>query len=303
MVELYNSTGGDNWWRKDNWLSDHTVGSWFGVNASSDGCVTTLSLHNNQLSGEIPPQLTRLASLEGLYLHGNQLNGEIPAELGNLARLEELILYGNQLTGEIPPELGSLVGLVSLDLRGNQLGGCVPGSLQNQLVYADLDGLAFCRGSEAPTTTAPPTQVSSDRETLVALYHATDGPNWRDNTNWLTNAPLDQWHYVSTDSAGRVIHVNLRDNQLSGVIPPELGNLASLEYLYLNRNQLIGEIPSELGRLANLEALGLSGNQLSGEIPPELGKLNRLELLYLYRNQLIGEIPPKLVLQSQIKNG
>ena len=88
LVELYNSTGGDNWWRKDNWLSDHTVGSWFGVNASSDGCVTTLSLHNNQLSGEIPPQLTRLASLEGLYLYGNQLTGEIPPELGSLVGLK-----------------------------------------------------------------------------------------------------------------------------------------------------------------------------------------------------------------------
>ena len=31
LVELYNATDGDNWRRKDNWLSDHSVASWFGV--------------------------------------------------------------------------------------------------------------------------------------------------------------------------------------------------------------------------------------------------------------------------------
>ena len=31
---------------------------------------------------------------------------------------------------------------------------------------------------------------SKDEAALVALYNATDGPNWRRNTNWLTVAPL-----------------------------------------------------------------------------------------------------------------
>ena len=77
----------------------------------------------------------------------------------------------------------------------NQLSGCVPSSLQSQLDsdYIYLGGLPFCRESEASTATPPPRQVSSDRETLIALYHATDGPNWKDNTNWLSTAPLDEW--------------------------------------------------------------------------------------------------------------
>ena len=37
------------------------------------------------------------------------MTGEIPPELGNLASLELLDLSGNQLTGEIPPELANLV--------------------------------------------------------------------------------------------------------------------------------------------------------------------------------------------------
>ena len=34
--------------------------------------------------------------------------------------------------------------------------------------------------------------VVSDREILVELYNATDGPNWKNDDNWLTDAP--QWH-------------------------------------------------------------------------------------------------------------
>ena len=42
-----------------------------------------------------------------LYLYDNQLTGEIPPELGRLSNLTGLFLHGNQLTGEIPPELGA----------------------------------------------------------------------------------------------------------------------------------------------------------------------------------------------------
>ena len=36
----------------------------------------------------------------------------------------------------------------------------------------------------------------SDREALEALYHATDGPNWKRAENWLTDAPLREWHGI-----------------------------------------------------------------------------------------------------------
>ena len=136
--------------------------------------------------------------------------------------------------------------------------------------------------------------VSSDREVLVTLYHAADGPNWRNSTNWLSDAPLNEWHHVSADSKGRVTRLDLSDNQLTGEIPPELGTLANLESLNLRGNELGGEIPAELGTLANLELLDLSDNQLTGEIPAELGTLAKLAGLYINGNQLSGEIPPEL---------
>ncbi|MDE0357747.1 MAG: putative Ig domain-containing protein [Gammaproteobacteria bacterium] len=62
-----------------------------------------------------------------------------------------------------------------------------------------------------------------DRDALVALYNATDGPNWIFNSNWLTDAPLGDWYGVDTDASGRVVQLNLRFAQLTGAIPPELG--------------------------------------------------------------------------------
>ena len=134
----------------------------------------------------------------------------------------------------------------------------------------------------------------TDRAALVALYNATDGANWHNNGNWLSNAPMGEWHGVTTDSDGRVTQLILDNNQLTGGIPAELGSLTKLDWLYLSGNQLSGEVPSSLGSLANLQWLHLDGNQLSGEIPAELGSLTDLEALFLSGNQLTGEIPAEL---------
>ena len=135
---------------------------------------------------------------------------------------------------------------------------------------------------------------SPDRESLVALYNATGGDNWTNNTNWLTNAPVGQWRGVTTDSQGRVTELNLTSNQLKGEIPPELADLTSLKSLALGRNELTGPIPTWLGSLTNLEAMYLWENELTGTIPAELSSLTKLQGLALSDNQLTGEIPPQL---------
>ena len=90
--------------------------------------------------------------------------------------------------------------------------------------------------------------LSTDRDALVALYHATDGLNWTNSTNWLSDRPLGDWHGVRV-SNGRVTGLELRSNQLTGSIPAELVNLTSLHSLSLGQNQLTGPIPSGLGNL------------------------------------------------------
>ena len=57
--------------------------------------------------------------------------------------------------------------------------------------------------------------VADDRAALEALYDATNGANWSRNDNWKTDEPLGQWFGVRT-SDGRVVRLELYDNQLSG---------------------------------------------------------------------------------------
>ena len=68
--------------------------------------------------------------------------------------------------------------------------------------------------------------------------------------------------------------LNLGNSGLTGEIPPEIGNLINLEWLYLSGNQLTGTIPPEIGNLTNLKILSLSSNQLTGEIPESICDLN-----------------------------
>ena len=87
---------------------------------------------------------------------------------------------------------------------------------------------------------------NTDRAALAALYNATNGSSWQDDTNWLSNRPLGEWHGVSTDADGRVTKLVLGSNQLTGPIPSELGNLANLQDLELRDNQFSGYVPVKL---------------------------------------------------------
>lgn len=139
----------------------------------------------------------------------------------------------------------------------------------------------------------------SERVALGRFYRATNGPDWTDNTNWLTDAPTEEWYgVVALDlpflGPGPVGILNLNNNNLGGSLPMDVGHLWTLEELNLGSNQISGEIPATIGKLEYLVKLNLSDNQLSGEIPAELGRLEELEVLALDKNQLTGELPAEL---------
>ncbi len=121
-------------------------------------------------------------------------------------------------------------------LGGNQLSGCIPADLAN-VPTDDVKtlGLPFCEITQDPQ--------AAEKAALVALYEATDGPNWEIATNWLSNLPLSEWHGVTTNTDGQVVELHLEFNNLAGVVPPELGILSELNWLILSNNQLSGEIP------------------------------------------------------------
>jgi hypothetical protein len=136
-------------------------------------------------------------------------------------------------------------------------------------------------------------QRAQDSLALVALYNSTGGANWTNRTNWLSSQPISTWYGVNL-SNGRVIGLRLDNNNLSGNIPIEIGNLNNIILLSLTQNNLNGNIPKEIGNLTNIKGLYFSGNLLSGAIPIELSNLSNIENLELPQNHLTGSIPKEI---------
>lgn len=266
LTTLFESTGGSDWTDSQGWLGGPLLELWQGVVTDSVGRALELDLRNNGLAGRLP------------------------SDLGDgLDRLAVLRIGDNALSGPLP---ASLVGLPLKEFDYADTGLCVP---RDEAFKTWLGDISARRG---PLDECP---MLSDRDILVRLFEATDGENWIDRENWLTDAPLGSWFGVSTDAEGRVSEVELRENGLAGRLPPELGDLSELDDLDLASNSLSGPIPPELGKLANLKHLSLSGNGLTGSIPPQLGSLASLETLFLSSNHLSGELPPELGGLSQLR--
>ncbi|KAL7124657.1 hypothetical protein ABFS83_14G063400 [Erythranthe nasuta] len=83
--------------------------------------------------------------------------------------------------------------------------------------------------------------------------------------------------------------LSLRSNRLSGILPPDILSLPSLNYLFLQNNNFSGNIPAALS--PQLNVLDLSFNSLTGVIPLTFRNLTQLAALILQNNSLTGAIP------------
>ncbi len=274
LVTLYEATGGKSWLKSDQWLTRNPLGQWHGVTVDgTTGRVTALELSYNELSGQVPPELGGLTSLENLSLSGNDLAGPLPKELGDLAALEYLDVAFSGLVGPLPPELARLTVLESLVLSGNELSGPIP---------AELGRLARL-------------------ETLSLASNSLSGPIPEELGNLARLESLNLEHNRLSGSIpeelGRLAKLEtlgLQNNRLAGGLPRELEGLETLYYLDVSGNDLSGPIPGELGELKELRQLVASHNRLSGRVPPRLGQLEELSDLNLSNNALSGPIPPEL---------
>lgn len=282
LRSLFEATGGTDWTDSAGWLGEGAVEEWHGVSADSLGHVTELDLSRNGLAGELPQDLADLAQMTVLRIAGNALSGRLPLALAQVP-LREFRYAATEL--------------------------CAPAQ---ESFRAWLNGIADHQGTGVECVPI------SDREILEILWDATDGPNWIDSEDWLTDRPLGTWWGVDVNDEGRVVrltlgnnnlrgripaelggltrltHLEMYSNRLTGPLPPELGDLSDLTLLDISANGLTGAIPAQLGELANLTTLTLSFNSLTGPIPSELGDLSDLILLELAFNSLTGPIPPQL---------
>ena len=275
LAVLYNTTGGNKWADRKNWLTGGQLEAWGGVTTDDEDRVTHLDLTGNGLAGPIPPILADLSELETLQLSENRLTGSIPTELGPLQQLKVLDLESNRLDGPIPSGLSKLNVLEQLLLGGNELSGAIPPGFGS---FANLGVLSL--RDNALTGPIPPELGNMTSLTWMSLEgNSLSGP-----------IPSELGDLENL----RVLI--LEKNRLAGSIPPELGKLSDLANLYLRDNRLTGEIPHQLGDLTYLRLLDLANNRLEGPIPPSLGDLADLNYVRLHGgNRFNGCIPEGLM--------
>ncbi len=147
------------------------------------------------------------------------------------------------------------------------------------------------------------TVILNEKQVLLDLYKSLNGENWNNNFGWNgeTNCePCNGWYGVECKK-GKVVKIDLHNNNLSGNLPSTLNQLSSLKELLLGKNNIEGSIPSNITDLLNLEVLQLSNNQLSGELPRQISKLQNLKYLFLTNNTLEGEIPVSVIKLDKLK--
>ena len=227
LTALYHSTGGPNWRRQDNWLTDAPLSSWYGVTTNDQGRVTDLFIRSNRLSGPLPPELISLTDLRRLDLVSNEITGQIPGELAQLDSLRVIWLTNNHLTGPIPTELASLRYLERLEVGANRLAGPIPPELGN---LANLIALNLAQNNLAGMI--PPELGKLSNVLLIAL----DG-------NDLAGPIPSEFAQLP-----RIDHLALGNTNLTGSIAV-LENLTTLTRLTLQNTNLSGRLPVGLTKM------------------------------------------------------
>ncbi|KAJ8774416.1 hypothetical protein K2173_012722 [Erythroxylum novogranatense] len=258
----------------------------------------------NNFQGDIPERFGQLRSLKTFALGVNNLSGCIPTSMYNISSLTAIDVALNQLRGSLPHNLGeTLPNLVSLGLGVNHFTGMIPSSLSNasNLNYFDIGTNKFAGRL--------PTFARQQYLQLLQVSANNLGNGEDDDLNFLyslANNTVLEVLVIGDNNFGGIMpqivgnfstklwFMDFHGNQIRGIIPTEIGNLISLEFLIFEENHLTGCIPNSVGKLENLYGLYLTGNELSGSIPSTLGNVTSLNRLYLGWNKLQGSIPSSL---------
>lgn len=243
------------------WELGKPMNTWFGIKLNADGRVIELVMPNNNVAGVLPPTLANLCNLQVLTLYNT-----FPINSSS-----------NRIFGVLPPQMSQLRGLTDFTVFGNNLSGQIPRFISPFLLNLDL-------GKNQFSGLFPNLDSCINLTTLRLSNNGISGP---------IPASFGNTHYV-------LKYFECSNNQLSGLIPPEIGRCASLLILNLSNNQLTS-IPNEIANIwdqqtnrTSLRELLLSNNALTGPIPQYFGKLFQLRILDLSNNQLTGVMPPRL---------
>lgn len=259
------------------WLLNLRTNNFSSIDLSALANLTHLEIlefQENGLSGDLPDIFTGMNDLHNLRIHDNNFTGSLPSSLGNKNNLEFVLFQNNNFSGCYPASYNNLCNISEINFANNH-------NLEEQ----DFNSFCSCSIGSCDNPQHP------DYVPLIALYNATNGPNWTNNTNWATNCDVCTWEGITCNDNGRVSIITLPNNNLWGELPSEIGQLMELIEIFLDSNNLFGDIPEALYNIPTLENIILSNNYIEGALSDNICQLNNLNEIRVHNNQLGGEIP------------
>ncbi|CAI0389631.1 unnamed protein product [Linum tenue] len=284
------------------------------IGLSRSPALNFLDVSNNDLSGTIPSWLSTMPSLDVLDLSGNDLVGELPRGLPS-PWMTQVYLSKNRLVGQFRIDsISDEYRLLILDVSHNRLSGPVPRQIDKmyRLRYILLNNNSFqgempigmCKLEHLRLIDLSSNGFSGDILPCIKTHAHWSRLEGDDEIGFLGAAtPAIEPMEITTKAfpysyQGRNLllmsGINLSDNNFTGEIPEEFGNLTSIKLLNLSHNALTGSIPSTFSKFEQIESLDLCYNNLTGSIPAQLVDLNSLAVFSVAYNNLSGRTPERV---------
>ncbi|KAJ4869178.1 Leucine-rich repeat protein kinase family protein [Raphanus sativus] len=254
------------------WSTTSSAGycKWSGVRCSSDR-VNSITLEDKSLSGALPPEISTLSELKTITLQRNKLSGKIPS-FAKLTSLQSIYLDSNLFDSvdpgafagltslqilsmsdnpnlspwTFPSELSDSTSLTTVYLDNTTISGVLPDIFES---FASLQNLRLSYNNV--TGPLPPSLAKSTVQNLWInnqLSGLSGSIQVLSGMTSLSQAWLHKNQFTGPipdlSKSENLFDLQLRDNQLTGTVSPQLLPLGSLKNISLDNNKFQGPLPS-----------------------------------------------------------